>query len=183
MAFKNKIIRNPVTGQDIKFIQTARDTGGQLLEMETTYNEYSREPVPHYHPFQKEDFTVIEGEVTVRIDGQLSVLKPGDKLHIPKNKIHSMWNNTDQKTVVNWQVRPAMETEYLLETGMGLANDGKTNANGMPNILQVALMANKFAGVFRLAKPPFVVQKILFIILTPIAYLSGYRPTYRRYLD
>lgn len=183
MAFKNKQISNPKTGQDIKFLQTAKDTDGKLLEMEATYNSHSKEPAAHYHPFQVEDFTVLSGQLTVRMDEHLKVLKQGDTLHIPINKVHSMWNDTDEKTIVNWKVQPAMDTDNLLETATGLAIDGKTNNDGMPNILQVALMANKYSDVFRLASPPFAVQKILFIILTPFSYLFGYRPTYKKYLD
>ena len=183
MAFKNKQISNPKTGQDIKFLQTAKDTDGKLLEMESTYNSHSKEPVAHYHPFQVEDFTVLSGELTVRIDGQLMVLKPGNTLHIPSNKVHAMWNNTAGKTIVNWKVQPAMDTEHLLETVTGLAIDAKTNNEGMPHILQVVLIANKYADVLRLTKPPFAVQKILFVLLTPFSYLFGYRPTYKEYLD
>jgi quercetin dioxygenase-like cupin family protein len=166
MAFKNKIIHNPKTRQYIRFLQTGKDTNGRLLEMEATFSEHSKEPAPHYHPYQVEDFTVLSGELTVRMDGQLKAVKQGGTLHVPKNKIHSMWNNSDSKTIVNWKVQPAMHTDHFLETATGLANDGKTKDNGMPNLLQVALMANKYANVFRLAKPPFAVQKILFIILT-----------------
>jgi len=183
MAYRNKTIFNPKTLVEIKFLQTANDTNGQLLEMEAGYNAHSNEPAEHYHPYQAEDFTVLSGELTVRIDGQIKVLKQGDSLHIPKTKVHSMWNNSQNKTVVNWKVQPAMNTADLLQTASGLANDGKTNKKGMPTLLQVALMANKYAKEFRLSKPPFAIQKILFIMLTPFAYLLGYRPTYKKYLD
>jgi hypothetical protein len=36
----------------------------------------------------------------------------------------------------------------LLETTAGLASDGKVNKKGMPGILQVALMANKYSKGF-----------------------------------
>lgn len=183
MAFRNKILTNPHTRQDIKFLQTTRDTNGQLLEMESTYHAFSKEPPGHYHPNQEEDFTVLQGELSVRMDGLVRTLKQGDTLHIPKNKIHSMWNNAEGTTIVNWKVQPAMDTEYFLETAVGLINDGKTTKSGMPKLLQVALMANKYADVFRLAKPPFGVQKALFLLLTPLAYLAGFRPTYKKYLD
>jgi len=142
MAYRNKTIFNPKTLVEIKFLQTANDTNGQLLEMEAGYNAHSNEPAAHYHPYQAEDFTVLSGELTVRIDGQIKVLKQGDTLHIPKTKVHSMWNNSQNKTVVNWKVQPAMNTADLLQTASGLANDGKTNKKRMPNLLQVALMAN-----------------------------------------
>ena len=183
MAHKDKIIRNPQTGQDIRFIQTGSDNDGELLEMESTYNEYSKAPPAHYHPYQIEDFTVIQGELTVRMDGQIQVFHEGDTLHIPRNKVHAMWNNSNEKTIVNWKVQPAMNTAQLLETFMGLASDGKADKEGRPPILQSALTLNKHASVFRLAKPPYPVQKVVFTALSPIAYLLGYRPTYKKYLD
>ena len=180
MAYKNKIT-NPVTGQDFKFLQTSQDTGGALLEMVSTYHSQSKEPPPHYHPYQEEDFIVMEGELTVRTEGKLCKLIAGDRLHIGKKQVHSMWNATDQKTVINWKTRPALDTEYLLETITGLACDGKTDKDGRPNILQVALMTNKYSDSFRLAKPSYVIQKLVFGLLTPVAYLAGYKPSYEMY--
>jgi len=37
MAFKNKIILNPKTRNEIKFLQTSKDSDGKILEMESTY--------------------------------------------------------------------------------------------------------------------------------------------------
>ena len=183
MAFKNKLITNPKTGNKIKFIQTKEDSGGAVLEIEMILQAHSKEPASHYHPFQDEYFEVLSGELTVRKDGRLFVLTKGDKLHIPKKMVHSMWNDTDLETIVNWKTIPALNTEYFLEIVTGLARDGKTSDEGRPNILQVALMANRFSGVFRLSRPPFLVQKILFMILTPIAYLAGQRPIYKKYIN
>jgi quercetin dioxygenase-like cupin family protein len=183
MAYKNKLISNPRTGQDILFIRTGKETNGNLLEMQTTYNARSAEPVMHYHPLQKEDFMVLSGELTVRIGGKIRILKQGDTLHVPAGTSHAMWNRSGNKTIVNWQVRPALNTEHFLETGMGLANDGKVNNKGMPGILQVSLMANRFANVFRISKPPYIVQRIVFIALTPVAWMRGYRSVYKKYLD
>lgn len=183
MAVKGKVIANPVTGQQIRFIQTAGDTTGALLEMESTYAAGSKEPPPHYHPYQSEDFTILEGEMTVRMNGRLTVLKKGDQLHIPPNTVHSMWNNTSAAAVINWKVQPAMDTEYFFENAMGLANDGKTKADGMPVFLQVVSLAAKYSGTFRLAWPPYGLQRLLFGILRPVAYLAGYRSQYKKYID
>ena len=183
MAYKNKIIQNPKTGLDIRFIQTGRETKGLLLEMEAVYHARSVEPALHYHPAQEEDFVVLSGELTVRINNETKILKAGDKLLVPRGTKHAMWNNSDIKTMVNWKVFPARNTEKFLETASGLARDGKLNEKGMPHILQVALMAIRFSRTFRLVKPPFIVQKIVFTILSPVAWLSGYRATYRKYID
>ncbi|TDH21319.1 cupin domain-containing protein [Segetibacter sp. 3557_3] len=183
MAYKNKVIENPKTGQKIRFIQTGADTGGELLEMESILRPFSTEPKPHYHPAQREDFLVISGELHVKLNGELKVLHAGDTIHIAENVVHSMWNNSNSQTIVNWKVQPALQTEYLLETTIGLARDGKTNHEGMPNILQTALLLKKYSNEFRLAKPAFSVQIILFSILKPVALIMGLKSVYAKYLD
>ncbi|HET9824936.1 MAG TPA: hypothetical protein VFP87_06350 [Chitinophagaceae bacterium] len=92
-----------------------------------------------------------------------------------------MWNNSDSDSWLNWKVTPALDTENLFETFAGPAADGKTNENGTPKFLQVVLIANKYGKVFRLSRPPYKVHKIVFFILTPFAYIAGYKPTYKKY--
>lgn len=183
MAYPSKVVTNPITGQSIKFIQTSRDTQGLLLEMESTYQPHSTEPMPHFHPQQEEHFKVLSGSVSVRLNGDLKVLNAGDTLTIFPNQVHSMWNHSKEKAVLNWQVRPALDTEYFLEMGMGLAQAGKVKADGMPNLLQSVVLVTRFKNVYRLAKPGPIVQKIVFSILAPFARLIGYRAIYREYLD
>jgi quercetin dioxygenase-like cupin family protein len=183
MAYKGKTINNSKTGQEITFIQTSDDTGGELLEMESVFQPHSTEPVPHYHPLQQEYFTVLEGEISVRIHGQLLILKAGDKLHVKKNQVHSMWNHSDKPARVNWKVIPASDTEYFLENGVGIANENKTNAQGMPSLLQLALLAKRFSHVYRASRPSYAVQKLLFTVLSPFSYLLGYRACYKRFVD
>jgi quercetin dioxygenase-like cupin family protein len=183
MAYKNKIIRNEKTGQDILFLKTGKDTNGTLLEMEAIFNPHSKEPIAHYHPIQQEDFKVLAGQLTVRINDQLKVLYAGDRLHVAPNAVHAMWNNSDEKTIVNWQVRPAINSEHFFETMAGLAADDKTDANGKPALLQAALTVSQFSNVFRMAKPSYTVQKIVFKMLKPFAYIAGYKPVYKQYLD
>ncbi|PZR27931.1 MAG: cupin domain-containing protein [Citrobacter freundii] len=183
MASKNKIITNPVTGQSIQFLRTASETRGQLLEMETIYRPHSMEPTVHYHPKQKEDFKVLEGELTVNFNGRIFILKEGDIFHIPANKIHSMWNAGSKPARVNWQVRPAMDTEFLLETTFGLAADGKVNSKGTPFFLQAVPILLKYSNVFRLAKPPYAVQQIILNLVRPFSLLSGKTARDKRYID
>lgn len=183
MAYRNKTISNPVTRQHIRFLQTASDTGGRFLEMESFYEPNSKEPVPHYHPVQDEVFTVQEGQLTVKVSGKKMVLSEGDVLEVPAGTVHSMWNGSGCKAIVHWMVTPALDTEYLLETGAGLASDGKTGKNGMPGILQVAVTANRFRKVFRISKPSYPVQRLVFGAISPVAWLLGYRGAYQKYLD
>jgi quercetin dioxygenase-like cupin family protein len=183
MAYTNKQITNPRTGQTIKFILTSSDTHGEQLEMESSFRPFSKEPLPHYHPVQVEDFLVISGQLMVRMNGRVTTYKKNESFHVPTNVVHSMWNGSGETTVINWKVKPALDTENLFETISGLANDGRTNSKGVPNFLQTVLIANKYSQVFRAASPPFFLQRVAFILITPISYLLGYRPNYKKYLD
>jgi mannose-6-phosphate isomerase-like protein (cupin superfamily) len=183
MAYSNKQISNPYTGQSIRFLQTSADTAGRLLEMEARWEPRSQEPIEHYHPFQEEIFKVLAGELMVKINGRKKVLKAGEELHIQKNLSHTMWNDSETITVANWKVFPAMNTEQFLETAMGLAREGKVNKKGMLHILQFALMAKRYANIFRITRPAFIIQKIIFIMLSPFSYLAGYRSIYKKYLE
>jgi quercetin dioxygenase-like cupin family protein len=183
MASPERTIVNSKTGQSFRFIQTSRTTNGELLEIESSWAPNSKEPPAHYHPRQSETFTVVQGELTVKIGTQVRVLRKGDSIHIPPRQVHSMWNNSSRLAVANWQTRPALNSEELFETIVGLANENKTDAEGKPPLLQLALTINEFSNVFRLVSPPYFIQKILFSILTPFAYLSGKRAVYKRYLN
>jgi quercetin dioxygenase-like cupin family protein len=181
MAYQGKIIENKLVGQKLKFIRTMTDTNGELLEIETTYPTKSIEPVPHYHPFQDEWFEVTEGELTIRLAGKIVTLKIGEKIHIPKNQVHSMWNNSPNKTMVNWLVKPALRTEVFFENVYGLAQDRKVNKKGIPSFLQIVLFATEFSKEFRLTKPPYSIQRIIFTLLSPISKIMGYKATYDKY--
>ena len=183
MAYQGKIIHNPVAGQQIRFLQTASDTAGASLEMESTYQPKSLEPPMHYHPIQTEDFTVLQGELTIRIHGELRILQQGETLHVPSGTSHAMWNASNHHTIVHWQVHPALETEYFLEMIYGLAAEGKCTDTGGPKLLQAIVTARKYHAEFRLSSPALFIQRMAFLLLSPIAWLAGYRGSYRRYLD
>jgi quercetin dioxygenase-like cupin family protein len=183
MAYKGKRITNPVNGQTIEFITTAAESKGRELEMISTWQPNSLRPAEHFHPHQDEVFKVLEGELSLCLNGKIVLLHPGEAIHIPAKAVHSMWNKSNHKTIVSWQVFPAYNTEYFLETGMGLAADGKTGKSGLPGILQVALLAQKFRREFRMSKPSYLIQRILFWLLTPLAMLNGKRAVYPKYID
>jgi quercetin dioxygenase-like cupin family protein len=168
-------------GERLIFRQTARDTNGELLAMEAVYRPHSSPPPEHYHPYQEECFQVLQGEIRAKIDDQERTYKPGDEFIIPPGIHHWMHNTSDDEGCVIWQTRPALKTELFLETLWGLARDGKTNANGIPNILQVAVIAQDYVREFRLAQPPYGLQKVLFAILAPLGRWMGYQARYERY--
>lgn len=66
---------------------TGKQTGGQLTMIEQTM-PYGSGPLPHMHPDMEEMFYVIEGELTIWINGEISVFKEGTFGLIPRRAVH-----------------------------------------------------------------------------------------------
>lgn len=178
MIKTDNAMENPGSGQRLIFRKTAQDTGGELLEVESVYTKptSSRPPV-HYHPRQEERFEVLSGRLNILVDGQERTLEEGEILIVPPGVPHEMWA-PEAGARVNWQTRPALKTEAFFETVWGLAKDGKVNDKGVPNLLQLALIAREYEDEFRLASPPWAVQRALFGLLAPVGKLLGYHVRY-----
>jgi quercetin dioxygenase-like cupin family protein len=178
MAYQGQSVENPVTGQSLYFLSTARQTNGRELVLESSYHGPGPEPRPHYHPQQEELFEVLQGALQVRLNGQLRTLHRGEKLRIAPGQVHSMWNEQPGRTIVRWTTRPALRTEELLETTFTLAQAGLVTAEGAPGLLQSALLLGEFDQEFRLARPPRLVQRLVFGLLRPVARFIGLRASY-----
>ncbi|WP_338877392.1 cupin domain-containing protein (plasmid) [Spirosoma sp. SC4-14] len=183
MAYRNKIIRNAKTGQEIMFLHTAQNTDGQFLGMYATFQPQPKPTVLYCLPQQTVDFDVLSGELTILLKGKYKHLISGQAITIAANQPHALWNGSTQQTTINCRVRPALNTEYLLETVIGIASAEADNRKGISRMLQIALTANSFSNVFRLSNFPFIFQKVVFFFLTPIAYLAGLKPVYKEYID
>ena len=178
MAKSGDVLENPASGQRISFRRTSGDTDGALLEVESVYTKPSPSGPPgHYHPAQEEIFRVLAGELHAVIGGRSRTLKVGETLVIPEGARHEMWAE-EAGVHVNWQTRPAFRTEAFFETVFGLAAEGKVNEKGVPNLLQSAVIAQAFADEFRLARPPWPIQRLLFAVLAPLGRLLGYKAKY-----
>ncbi len=171
---------NPA-GERLIFRRTAADTDGELLEMEATYVPHSEQPPLHYHPFQEEQFEVLCGTFHARIGDEEHTYQPGDRFTVPANTPHWMHNISAEEGRLLWQIRPALKSQDFFATMWGLIADGKTSANGVPRLLQLAVILHAYRAEFRAASPPYPVQRVLFALLAPIGRLRGYRARYARY--
>lgn len=101
--------------QALTVVTAAADSGGELLEFDATWGPGTNKPFVHFHPSQDERFEVLEGELTVELDGETRTLAPGDVVAVPRGAVHSMWNAGEVGARARWQVRPALRTEELFE--------------------------------------------------------------------
>lgn len=184
MARAGEKIHNPVQGDWVIFRETARDTSGESMSGELIVSPGGSNPL-HVHPIQEEHFKVLSGTLGVQIKDEHRILGEGEEATVAPGTPHSWYNESDQEEVrVLGEVRPALNTELFLETLYGLARDGRTDANGVPNPLQFAVMldgVNK--GEIYLANPPIGVQKAMFALLAPVGKLLGYKDHYPKYSE
>lgn len=175
-------ISNPnAEKRHIRILKDAAETEGALVEMEARYTPDGHYPPMHFHPYQDEYFTVLQGQVRVRTDAGERRYNAGESFHIPRRTAHTMCAHGETEAVLLWKVFPALQTQRFYETLFGLAVDGKSDAEGKPHLLQMAVMLRHFRDEFVLTQPSALVQRLLFSPLALVGKLFGYRAVYSRY--
>ncbi len=183
MSRAGVVYENPVTGERAVVRVGTEESGGELLVADLYVRPGGAVAGEHVHPIIEETFTVVSGRVGFRLDGRESIAEPGRRLHVPPGTAHDWWNAGQDEARVIVEIRPAARFEEAIVNMFGLAQDGKTNEKGMPNLLQGAVFAREFEDVLWFTRPPRAVQKVLFGILTPVARLLGYKGSYPEYLE
>ncbi|GAA4410497.1 hypothetical protein GCM10023187_35170 [Nibrella viscosa] len=178
MAKQGDKITNARTGQRMLFLRTGKETNGELLEIESFNLKSSmREPI-HVHPKQESTAKVISGRLHFLVNGKEQIIGPGESITIPAGAPHCFWNEDDTEAHSVQQFSPALHIDEFFESFFALANDGKLNDQGMPPFLQLPLMGLKHKDEIRVINPPWPMQLLSYLILAPISFLMGYRPTY-----
>ena len=171
------IVHNPITGESIRFVETAADTDGERVVIEVLVEPNGFVAAAHVHPYQTEVFEILEGEVTFKAGGESIVASAGATVTVEPGTAHAFSNTGDVAARFRCEIRPALRFEQLIETMFALANDGKTNRKGMPNPLRLAVIANAHFDDVRLPFPPAGMQKLGLLAGAPLGRLLGYRPT------
>lgn len=176
MAAAGETIEHPVTGERIVWLKTARETDGSLLQADFFMRPEGFVAAEHVHPNQEERFEVVAGSVRFRAGGQERDAGVGETIVVPPGQPHVWWNPGREEARVLVEVRPAMRTEDFFETFFQLAQAGKVSPkSGLPNPLQLAVLAREYEEEIYLARPPLLVQRILFAPLAMLGKLLGYR--------
>jgi quercetin dioxygenase-like cupin family protein len=171
-------LHNPVTGELLRFVKAAADSGGEYVVVEVVVEPNGAVAAAHVHPYQTETFEILEGEVTFRAGTETIVARAGETVRVEPGTAHKFWNDGDTDARFRCEIRPALQFESLIETMFALANDGKTNRKGMPNPFRLAVIAKAHFDVVRLPFPPAWLQKLGLALGAPLGRLLGYRPTY-----
>ena len=173
-------LENPVTGEVLIFHETAAETGGELVRVETIVQPDGFVAAAHVHPVQTERFEVLAGRLGLRLGREKLVAGPGGVAVVPPGTSHRFWNAGEDEVRFVCDVRPALQFESLIETMFTLAQEGKTNRRGLPGPLQLAVIADEHFDTVRLPFPPAGLQRAVLALGAPLGRAFGYEPRVAR---
>ena len=153
-------IYNAVQKDAATFLETVEESGGKRTLIQVELAPGGGNAI-HKHLEFSEHFEVLEGALTVHLDGIDHRLAPGDTAVVAAGRLHCFKNAADTTTVFRVELRPGHRGfERSLQIAYGLAEDGKVRKDGTPtNLLHLALLVeesdSRIAGPLRLLQPVF----------------------------
>lgn len=182
-ARAGEVYENPRTGERVIIRKGTDEAPHDVLRWDLYLAPGGAVVGEHVHPAINESFTLVRGRIGFRVSGQEEIVdQVGRRVELPAGTHHDWWNagNVEARLIV--EVSPAARFEQMVFRQLfGLAQDGKVNAKGMPNLFQTAVLSREFADVLRFTKTPALVQRIVNGTLAPIAWALGYRGIYPEY--
>jgi mannose-6-phosphate isomerase-like protein (cupin superfamily) len=127
-------IRNAATGETVRIIRGADETGGELLVMEARWTDPDHVTPVHIHPAMEERWRVLEGEVGFRIAGHESVAGPGDTVTAAPGELHENWNAGAGRALMRIEMRPPRRWEEFVRQLFALASEGLEGADAQRSI-------------------------------------------------
>jgi mannose-6-phosphate isomerase-like protein (cupin superfamily) len=183
MTTAGDVFENPSTRETGVILVGGDDTDGRYLHSEMRVRPGGAVSVAHAHPSIRERFEVVEGTLTLRVDGQEHRLTAGERRTIEPGQVHHYRNTETTDCVFRCEVWPAARFEAMILTLFCLAGEGRTNADGVPSPLQMAVILDEFDDTMRIAGPPRWLQRLLLPPLARIGRARGLRPTYERHAE
>jgi len=115
-----------VVGDVYRFLATGEDTNGQYAMWEAVVPPGGGPP-PHVHSREEEGFYVLEGEITLTVNGERMMATAGTFANMPIGTPHSFKNESGLPAKMLLSVAPAGLEQMFFEVGVPLA-EGATTA-------------------------------------------------------
>ena len=107
-----------IGGLRITCLLAGVETGGAYSMFEILTPPHDPGPPPHVHAREDEMFLVLEGQLTVIIEGQKTDATPGMCVFAPRNRWHAFRNDTDTPTRIIMIASPAGIEDFFVAAGV-----------------------------------------------------------------
>ncbi|GAB3236208.1 cupin domain-containing protein [Algoriphagus aestuariicola] len=138
-------------------------------------------PPPHIHSTFDEVFEVVNGKLSIWVDGENREIGPGEKLTVPKGTPHKPYNPTSETIRTKGTIAFPERFAYHLPQVYGILEEDPELAYSPGMLLQMAMFTTSGFDSYIADGPPVVVQKIIGFIVTPLARILGYKSYYPKY--
>jgi len=110
---------------EIRFLLDGNDTNNQILLFESVFPPGAKVAAPpHYHQHVDEMGYVLEGILTITLDGKKIDFSPGESCFIPRGVIHHITNNTTKTAKALAMMTPALIGINYFKEMSALLNSG-----------------------------------------------------------
>ncbi len=163
------VAHNPITGEYVLVLEhTAERSVGEMVAVPG-----GAVAGPHHHPEQSERFEVIEGVMGYKRGDQEGTLTAGESMTVQPGVVHDWWNAGEDNLRARITVSPPGKFAAMIGAVWGLAALGRSDAKGMPRIVDAALLAEAFGDEIVFERPPQPIQRLLVALVAPIARRRG----------
>ena len=131
---------------NISLLFTGEETGGSFSLVESVMRP-GTEPPYHIHDREDETFYVLEGHLSVMVDGVVHECHPGQTIFLPRGIPHTFRVRSRVARILNY-LTPSGFEKYFQQLGTPAMSLDKPNAETRPaNYAEVAGRASAMCGV------------------------------------
>jgi mannose-6-phosphate isomerase-like protein (cupin superfamily) len=166
------------------FTQKIIKADGDGIWVELILAPHAPGPPAHVHTRFAETFVVVQGDLSLLVGDQVKVIHAGEEFTVPPGTPHRPFNPTGNEVVVRGPLtaKYALPRDFVLFLSQmyGFMDESPAHTKPPSILLQMSIFAPRYDSW--LAKPPLVIQRVLYALVRPIARSLGYRSYYARYV-
>lgn len=167
----DRTIRNSTDHYSVTFLKTGKETNGAYEEVQVVLdpgggNEW------HYHKAFVEKFHVVQGNLTIGMEGKPVPLSAGSDTLAPRGMMHKFYNTSSEPVSFLVRIEPARSFEKTIRCAYGLMNTGQCSADGIPKNPWHLFLILGYSDSYLQGVPGFI-QEPLINALSRIAQWRG----------
>ena len=146
------VLKTPEDGQgywvdgDLYYLKLhSSEIGGAYAVFELTVAPYGKGPLPHRHAETSEAFYILEGSLTMSIEGQELIAPPGTFSFVPPGTTHTYSNPNPAPAKVFKIISPGGFEDFFVEFGQPATTRSNPLAEvPMPDVEKAQELAEKY---------------------------------------
>jgi quercetin dioxygenase-like cupin family protein len=174
------VFEHPETGSRLEILATPGDGGRDVLVVERLLKPGKGRAGAHLHRDFVHSFEVLDGRLTLEVDGEERTAAPGERVSVPIGTPHrDPYNASGEDLRIRTEFEPVPDFVDGFTAAFGhLLREGRTNENDFPPQLQLFVCLHAFNADSWGVGPPIAVQRMVVPLLAFVGRLRGYRVSY-----